>query len=58
MDELVLYLAPKIMGSDGRGLFGTLGLESMAEVIELDIQDIRQVGQDIRLVARLKNKEA
>ena len=58
VDELVLYLAPKIMGSDGRGLFGTLGLESMAEVIELDIQDIRQVGQDIRLVARLKNKEA
>ncbi|ERB65403.1 hypothetical protein N779_10470 [Vibrio coralliilyticus OCN008] len=30
----------------------------MAEVIELDIQDIRRVGQDIRLVARLKNKEA
>lgn len=58
VDELVLYLAPKIMGSDGRGLLGALGLKSMAEVIELDIQDIRQVGQDIRLVARLKNKEA
>ncbi|KJY88754.1 MULTISPECIES: bifunctional diaminohydroxyphosphoribosylaminopyrimidine deaminase/5-amino-6-(5-phosphoribosylamino)uracil reductase RibD [Vibrio] len=57
VDELILYLAPKIMGSDGRGLLGALGLESMAEVIELDIQDIRQVGQDIRLVARLKNKE-
>ncbi|MCG9678043.1 bifunctional diaminohydroxyphosphoribosylaminopyrimidine deaminase/5-amino-6-(5-phosphoribosylamino)uracil reductase RibD [Vibrio sp. Isolate24] len=58
VDELVLYLAPKIMGSDGRGLFGELGLESMAEVIDLDIQDVRQVGEDIRIVARPKKKES
>jgi diaminohydroxyphosphoribosylaminopyrimidine deaminase/5-amino-6-(5-phosphoribosylamino)uracil reductase len=57
VDELILYLAPKIMGSDGRGLLGALGLESMADVIELDIKDVRQVGQDIRIRATLKNKE-
>ncbi|KOO11734.1 5-amino-6-(5-phosphoribosylamino)uracil reductase, partial [Vibrio xuii] len=57
VDELILYLAPKIMGSDGRGLLGALGLDSMADVIELDIQDVRQVGKDIRIVAKLLKKE-
>lgn len=58
VDELILYLAPKIMGSDGRGLLGALGFESMAEVIELDIQDVRQVGKDIRIVAKLLRKDS
>ncbi len=58
VDELIIYLAPKIMGSDGRGLLGALGLQSMAEAIDLDIQDVRQVGRDIRIVATLINKEA
>lgn len=57
VDELVIYLAPKIMGSDGRGLLGALGLESMADVIELDIKDVRQVGKDIRIVATILQKE-
>ncbi|MFM2590763.1 bifunctional diaminohydroxyphosphoribosylaminopyrimidine deaminase/5-amino-6-(5-phosphoribosylamino)uracil reductase RibD [Vibrio sp. TBV020] len=58
VDELILYLAPKIMGSDGRGLLGALGLESMAETIDLNIKDVRQVGADIRITATLKNKES
>ncbi|GLT17233.1 riboflavin biosynthesis protein RibD [Vibrio zhanjiangensis] len=57
VDELVLYLSPKIMGSDGRGLFGALGLSSMEETIELDIKEVRQVGPDIRITAQVKNKE-
>ncbi len=51
VDELILYLAPKLMGSDGRGLFGALGLTNMDQVPELDIQDCRMVGSDIRIVA-------
>ncbi len=27
VDEIILYLAPKLMGSDGRGLFGALGFD-------------------------------
>ncbi|OEE69627.1 bifunctional diaminohydroxyphosphoribosylaminopyrimidine deaminase/5-amino-6-(5-phosphoribosylamino)uracil reductase RibD [Vibrio genomosp. F6] len=57
VDELIVYLAPKLMGSDGRGLIGALGLECMSQVIELDIQDVRQVGQDIRLIAKPVLKE-
>ncbi|PMJ94802.1 hypothetical protein BCU12_05340 [Vibrio sp. 10N.261.55.A7] len=57
VDELILYLAPKLMGSDGRGLFGALGLESMTETHELEIQDLRQIGPDIRIVATLIKKD-
>ncbi|MGF1719843.1 bifunctional diaminohydroxyphosphoribosylaminopyrimidine deaminase/5-amino-6-(5-phosphoribosylamino)uracil reductase RibD [Vibrio kyushuensis] len=53
VDELVLYLAPKLMGSDGRGLFGALGLELMNETHDLSIQDLRLVGPDIRIVATI-----
>jgi diaminohydroxyphosphoribosylaminopyrimidine deaminase/5-amino-6-(5-phosphoribosylamino)uracil reductase len=52
VDELILYLAPKLMGSDGRGLMGALGLTSMSNVIDLEIKDIRQIGVDIRIVAK------
>lgn len=52
VDELVIYLAPKLMGSDGRGLMGALGLTDMCDVIDLEIKDVRQVGADIRIVAQ------
>lgn len=57
VDELVLYLAPKLMGSDGRGLIGALGLQAMHQVIELDIKELKQVGPDIRIIATPIYKE-
>ena len=58
VDELVLYLSPKIMGSDGKGLLGALGLQSMQEIIELNLRDVRQIGSDIRIIAKVENKES
>lgn len=57
VDELIIYLAPKIMGSDGRGLFGALGLTSMDQCLDLDIQDCRMVGADLRLTATLQSRQ-
>ncbi|MDR9827568.1 bifunctional diaminohydroxyphosphoribosylaminopyrimidine deaminase/5-amino-6-(5-phosphoribosylamino)uracil reductase RibD [Vibrio sp. FNV 38] len=57
VDELIVYLAPKIMGSDGRGLFGALGLDSMNDSYELTLQDVRQIGPDIRIVAHPQLKK-
>lgn len=57
VDEIVLYIAPKIMGSDGRGLFGALGFESMQDVVEIEFKDVRQVGKDLRIMATLNYKE-
>ncbi len=56
VDELIIYLAPKLMGSDGRGLFGALGLENMNDVIDLNIKDITMVGSDIRITASIVKK--
>lgn len=52
IDELVIYAAPHIMGSDGRGLFHLPELELMRDRVELDITDLRMVGRDIRITAQ------
>jgi diaminohydroxyphosphoribosylaminopyrimidine deaminase/5-amino-6-(5-phosphoribosylamino)uracil reductase len=52
VDELVIYLAPHLMGSDARGLFNLPGLERMRDRIDLDILDVRGVGSDIRITAK------
>ncbi len=52
VDEIVLYLAPKLMGDHARGLFAMPELERMDEVRSWRLQDVRQVGEDIRLMLR------
>lgn len=54
VDELIVYQAPHLMGSDGRGLFLLPGISQMADRIDLRVTDLRQVGQDIRITARLR----
>ena len=51
-DELVLYLAPHLMGDAARGLFRLSGLERMVQRIALDIVDIQRLGPDMRIIAR------
>lgn len=47
--EMVLYIAPTLLGSQARPLLA-LGLECMAEQRRMNWQDVRQVGDDLRLV--------
>ncbi|WP_462320417.1 bifunctional diaminohydroxyphosphoribosylaminopyrimidine deaminase/5-amino-6-(5-phosphoribosylamino)uracil reductase RibD [Halochromatium sp.] len=58
VDELVLYLAPHLMGSDARGLFELGPLASMSERVPLEVLDLRQIGSDLRLRARLSSRPA
>ena len=51
IDELVIYMAPVLMGDNARGLFRLPGLDSMEQKIKLNISDIRAVGQDWRIIA-------
>ncbi len=53
IDELVIYLAPHLMGAGARGLFNLPGLEKMSQRIGLVIREIRPVGEDWRIVASL-----
>ncbi len=54
VDELVIYMAPHLMGDAARGLFALPGLEQMADRVELVITDIRAIGEDWRITATLK----
>jgi diaminohydroxyphosphoribosylaminopyrimidine deaminase/5-amino-6-(5-phosphoribosylamino)uracil reductase len=51
IDEMVIYMAPLLMGDAARGLYRLPQLQQMADRIELDIQDVRPVGKDLRVTA-------
>lgn len=52
VDELVIYLAPHIMGSETRRQFTTPGWTRLAQRGEVEITDVRQLGPDLRITAR------
>jgi len=54
VDELVIYLAPHLLGDTARGLCALPGLERMDQRIGLTVSDIRAVGDDWRITATLK----
>ncbi|MBD8106361.1 bifunctional diaminohydroxyphosphoribosylaminopyrimidine deaminase/5-amino-6-(5-phosphoribosylamino)uracil reductase RibD [Erwinia persicina] len=49
VDELIVYLAPKLLGDRGRGLCQLPGLEHLVDVPAFAFSDVRQVGPDLRL---------
>ncbi len=54
IDELVLYLAPQLLGDAARGLAALGDLTQLDQRVDLQWQDLRQVGNDLRIVARVK----
>jgi diaminohydroxyphosphoribosylaminopyrimidine deaminase/5-amino-6-(5-phosphoribosylamino)uracil reductase len=52
IDELVVYVAPRVLGSEARGLFHLPGLDRMQDGLGLEIADVRAVGRDWRITAR------
>ena len=53
VDELVIYLAPHIMGSETLGMFRTPAWKDLGDRRPLQITDIREIGADTRIIARL-----
>ena len=49
VDEIVIYMAPKLMGNNAMGLFD-LNVLQMDDCPTLQLQDIRQFNDDIRLI--------
>lgn len=52
VDEIIIYLAPVIMGSTAKGLFDIPGLDAMSQKVHLSVKDVRAVGQDWRFTVR------
>jgi diaminohydroxyphosphoribosylaminopyrimidine deaminase / 5-amino-6-(5-phosphoribosylamino)uracil reductase len=53
VDELVIYFAPHLLGDSARGMFNLPALEELAGRRELAVREMRQVGRDLRIVARV-----
>ena len=54
VDELVLYLAPVLFGDRARGIFELAEMDAMEQRREVRVTDLRMVGRDMRIVARIK----
>ena len=53
VDELVLYLAPQLLGDMARGMAQLGELTSLEQRIELEWKDVRHVGKDLRITVRI-----
>ena len=51
VDELVLYVAPSLLGDEARALAHLPGLKSLDQRIQLRYTDTRMVGSDLRITA-------
>lgn len=51
VDELIVYMAPRLLGSRARPLL-ELPFDNMAEAMDVQITDLRAVGNDWRISAR------
>ncbi len=55
VDEMVIYMAPHLMGDKARGLAQLSDVERMAERVKLKLQDVRMIGEDLRITAARAN---
>lgn len=54
-DELLMYVAPVLLGDAARPLLRLPMIESMQDRIELELQDMQGVGPDLRLRYRIRH---
>ena len=55
VDELIVYVAPKILGSDAKPLLEISGLSSLAQATQLEIKEVAEIGKDIKAVLSKPN---
>ena len=56
VDEFLLYLAPKLLGTAGMGIARFGPLDDLAQALPLQWQDIHPVGPDLRVLARVQGR--
>ena len=56
VDELLLYTAPKLLGP-GMGIANTPALAQLGDAVQLDFKSADLVGEDLRIVARLRGRD-
>lgn len=54
VDELLLYIAPVLLGPDARGLLQLPTIDNMQQRIELTLLDTQSIGSDVRMHYQVK----
>jgi len=57
VDELLLYVAPVILGERARPMFDGLPIDTMEERLRMEIVESRRIGDDVRLLMRPRRDE-
>ena len=55
VDEMIIYMAPKIFGSAAKGMADIGAIDIIDEHISLQYKDVRRVGDDLRITAFIKH---
>ena len=55
MDELLFYIAPQLLGEAARSVAQLGELTSLDQRVNLKWQDVRQVGNDLRITVKVEN---
>ncbi len=53
VDELLVYLAPALIGDTGRGMFALPELTELSQMTRVSMRDIARIGDDVRIIARI-----
>jgi len=53
VDELLVYLAPSVLGDAAQGMVDLAEMASLDERVRVTIRSVDRVGEDLRIVARL-----
>ena len=55
VDELLVYLAPRLFGDAARGMFNLPALTELSAARELELSEVTTIGRDIRVIARVRS---
>lgn len=54
VDELIVYMAPKLLGDSARPLLHLPGMQTVSQHIPLNIKEVKAIGEDWRFVIDVK----
>ena len=57
IDELLIYLAPDLLGLAGRGMFALPEVVNLENRLRFEISEVKQLGRDLRINLRPGRRE-
>ena len=58
VDELLVYLAPSLLGMDSMSMFNLSAPETLEGRVKLNFHAVDRIGDDLRILARLRRMAA